>query len=995
MKKFKSLIATAIVALLSAVLILPIAACGEGADGDNAIYVTSKGGMALQNVTVELFKGNSSISAKKTDAKGQVTYNLNGNTEYTVKLSDVPNGFLPDASYKVKGSEKEKRILLDSKIIGEGTPTKQYTTGDVLYDFKQTYYTFNSTTKKIESKEATLSSFFAEGKKAVLLNFFYKDCSNCDDEYPYIRDAYNKYADKIQVLGINDYTPESVNDVQYVVQRDEVPYLMCKDNASVGVWFSKRGWPLSVMIDRYGIMCEVLIGKMEDRTYWEDWFAKYTSDDYSQDVEQGSDGSEVFIPDVPGDFKVSMPASSELNKNTSINGTGRNITFGAETSNSSYGWPWDLTNDKTAIYPTNSGHLGTMATIYAQIDLGENEVLAFDYKLATLANNDYFYVSIDSRDGSGRQILMTSGIQDWQTGYAYATLEAGRHEVAFTYYRSTTRHSVTIDDKVYIKNLKIVTVDEMNATLTEKQATLEIPYFATRNYNNDSKQYDLIEKYYLADDGYYHIGTKATESASDPYLLLDLTHATPFFDAGSVQSFMNSEIALNGGIYFRGNDNDYTDIFRSYLSFSNNSTYDGLIPVTVDIKNTLTTLYNDQIPAGAPFYSPDGWLQFCVYYKQYGVQKELTDPIKGLTYFSAFEAHETTGKANYVEVEKGNGQFIFDEKSGHYVDVEGTDKAADGNYNLDPSINKVHFEVPLMPRGYMYKFVPTKSGVYSINGIDCYYFNQDESIEDGEETDAWLYSGDMKVSHAYGDDYLIAVSDTDRYERNNIPNSFKIIHYLEEGKTYYIDVAFRVFETTGDFAFRIDYLGEEYSYISQASASYYTLDPETSKMILPLYCEPYYDSTNDVWLDRKGGGAIYVDFTQLSSMFDTYTIEQILDPEIKTAQFKFKLDEDIVYTTEDEKGNHKTVTIHFDEKNLPAELRHLEIKDYTDIMKGYLAESKDGKEPTDELYGLVPVNNELYGILQLYNAKFFSYDTIDEWLKACCYRLNVNANNHS
>lgn len=82
--------------------------------------------------------------------------------------------------------------------------------------------------------------------------------------------------------------------------------------------------------------------------------------------------------------------------------------------------------------------------------------------------------------------------------------------------------------------------------------------------------------------------------------------------------------------------------------------------------------------------------------------------------------------------------------------------------------------------------------------------------------------------------------------------------------------------------------------------------------------------------------------------------------------------------------------------NIPDALKGLENKviDYTDIMKGYLEQSKTGVQIGDKTYyGLVPVNNELYGILQLFNAKYMGYDDDNEWLRACWYveRLGFNA----
>ncbi len=1007
MKKFKSLIAAFVVALLSAALILPIAACNneEGADGNNKIYVTSLGGMALKEVTVELKKDDTSLGKKQTDNEGKVTYNLNSGTNYTVVVSDLPAGFLPNESYTVKGEEENSYIRINSQVIENDTPKRVYQRGDVMYDFEETYYTFRD--GKLNTLTKKLSDFFKEGKKAVLIDFFYNTCSACNNEYPALSAAYKKYSDKLEILGINDMPDtlkdETPADLQAKVQNEQVPYLMCKDRAGESTWFKGilTGYPTAVMIDRYGIMCEYMVGNNTDQNFWETWFETYTSDNYAQNVEQGSNGEDVFTPDVPGDFNASMPTT--LSTNTNINATGRPVVFAADTSNSSNGWPWDLTEDGTAIYPTNSGHKATFAVIYVQVDLKEGEVFAFDYKLSTNPKNDYFYVSLDSRLGTGRQISMQTGIQDWQTGYAYVALEDGRHEIEFSYYRSQASTSIALDDKAYVKNLRITTVEEMNADLTAKNETFEIPYFATRNYSNRDKQFLNIDSVYLADDGYYHIGTKATANELDPYLLLDITHSTPYFGSNSSNLYnLYLSSVSNGGMIL---DNvDYTREFASYVSYASNSLYDGMIPVTDEIRDTLTTLYNHYISSDKSYWSADGWLQFCVSYKQFGVQKKLSDPVKGLAYFSAFEAFETTNEENYIPVDDGTGQFYMDEKEteGLFVDVEGTDWEDKGNFNLNPKINEAHFDRILMPRGYLYKFVPTKSGAYSINGLDCYYHtNENDAIIDGEETDAYLYDGSLELAPGYVEP--ISESTSDRYNRNEVSNSFKIIYYLEKGQTYYIDVAFRVVETTGDFAFRIDYLGETYSYIHQAASGAYILDND-NHMAVPLYCDPALDDSHtysfdgkeqQVWYDKNTGGLIWLDFTQTSALFDKYTIEQILDPNKKTAQFTFDISKEKYID-----GNGKEFDISLDLlkiygslDKIPAVLKDLEIKDYTDIMKEYLRMSKEEKSGYgEEYYGLLPVNQELYEIIQLFNAKFTGYEADEEWLRACCFTMNVGHN---
>lgn len=993
MKRIKSFLAAFLVALLSAALIIPIAACGPdgSAEGSNVINITSKGGMALKSVAVEVFNGSSSLGKKETNDEGKVSYNLENGTDYSVVLSNVPQGYEYEDSYTFNGTEKNYYIRLNSHVIENGTQTKTYAIGDVMYDFEQTYY--YNTPDGIQSKKVKLSDVLKE-KNTVLINFFYADCYWCNQEYPALREAYLEYSDKLEILAINDYSNESLSAVTTLVQKDDVPYLMCKDTANVGRWFDKTGWPTSYIIDRYGIVCDATQTQIQ-KSYWTDLFEKYTSDNYEQVVNPDGGGNEVFVPDKPEDFNVSMPSTQTLNEK--INKTGKNVTFSEDTTltdeGGKYCWPWDLTADQTAIYPTNSGHNGTLGVIYAQINLNANEVFAFDYKLSTFANNDYFYVSIDSRSGTGRQITMESGVKDWRTGFAYVALEAGQHEICFSYFRSTANTSLSVEDKVYINNLRIMNIDEMNAELTSRGETVEIPYFATREYSSAEKRFTVIENVYVADDGYYHLGTKATAKANDPYLLLDLTHSTPFFGSNSdnIYNLYNERVRQSGAMRLGGKD--YTNDFASYISFSGNSDYKGLIPVTESTQKVLTALYNNEIPSNAPYYDKTGkgWLQFCVAYRQYGVQqKTLTDPVKGLAYFSAFDdtKESTPDYPTFKQVPVGEGQFIFED--GKYIDVEGSSRASEGNYDLNDNINTVHFDRIIMPLGYMYKFVPEHTGVYRFQGVNCYYVNEatGTTVIDDEETDGALYDGSLNVSHIYASP--IAESGPDRYFRREDYSSFRINHYLEQGKTYYLSVHFRVVETTGDFAFRADYLGESYDYLHQCTSDFYIPD-ENSKLHLNTYVDAVLDPESGYYVDKNHGGYVYLDMTDPTFLFSSFTVEQILNDKVSTAQFTFDIAKETYTYKDPATGNDVTVDISLDleerygsAENIPEALKGLEIKDYTDRMKYYLAESKKVSED-DMLYGLVPVNQELYEILQLFNAKFFGYDDDNEWLKACWF----------
>jgi hypothetical protein len=102
----------------------------------------------------------------------------------------------------------------------------------------------------------------------------------------------------------------------------------------------------------------------------------------------------------------------------------------------------------------------------------------------------------------------------------------------------------------------------------------------------------------------------------------------------------------------------------------------------------------------------------CAYYDSYGKNAdgtpvaEFEDPIKGLSTHSAYKVVE--GKPNKVE----------------YTGVN------------------------IMPRGYLYEFIPTKTGVYRIT-----------SNSSSQEVDGWIFIGNDKTWIEFGDRILYTSGD--------------------------------------------------------------------------------------------------------------------------------------------------------------------------------------------------------------------------------------------
>ena len=82
---------------------------------------------------------------------------------------------------------------------------------------------------------------------------------------------------------------------------------------------------------------------------------------------------------------------------------------------------------------------------------------AFDYRTATEAGNDIFYVFID-----GEIIHEFSGSSqtDWSTCYAYVgNGDGAEHELALAYVKDAAMSAA--EDTVYVKNMRLTTITEM------------------------------------------------------------------------------------------------------------------------------------------------------------------------------------------------------------------------------------------------------------------------------------------------------------------------------------------------------------------------------------------------------------------------------------------------------------------------------------------------------------------------------------------------------
>ncbi len=894
------------------------------------IKVLSAGGLALEGVTVRIYTDNTLedlVDFATTDENGIAKIKMAKKALYCAYLTGVPEGYTLRDSYDI--SSTTTTITLESSVIAnESLSGVTYKLGSVMHDF--TVVDRNGVTHK-------LSEMLKE-KKAVMLNFWFTTCSPCQAEFPYMSEAYEKYKDDIEILAMNHTNSEDDIDwFEMMYGLDTLPFPKVKDYTQLRNAFDISNYPTSIFIDRYGVICLIEVGGLPSAEPFEKAFEHFSSDNYVQQIFTSI--SELTPVEKPTE---TMPSSDDIAG--VLNGGDIQVTYRPETGSAAEDtWPFVIgEKDGTpCIINSNAGKSSTFAIMYADVTLKAGDAIAFDYFSSTELGADTLIIIVDGQD-----IYQISGIgSTWETCYPYVATEDGTFEVAFAYIKDSTENSG--DDTVYLKNLRIVSKDQIDSPTY-------IPRDAATNPDEFGFSYnDYITAVYNENDGYYHVGDK-----NGPLLLADLMGTTKLHTASGENTSIYIIATSDSGIVLDGK-NYYDDLVR-YFSYASNSEMNGFCTVNAALKELLEVVAE---AVGLEQNNPNEWLQMCVYYDAYGTNGEqLRDPIRGLATFSAFEAKE--GKDNSV------------------------------------TYNRV-----IMPRGLLYKFVPTRSGAYRITSDSEY------------EVNGWIFTESGLTGTDRSPIYTFEGGERMYSDANNC----SMVIYMEAGKEYYIDIAYYDVYQEGTFTFEVKFLGASYDLFTVASPGFFTYHETTGTgavneiiaggIDVILGSDEYY---HEKYADGTLGSVLYADFAGITGIF-SHSLKTMID----MGSFNFTMTEGdqyiLTYISQfykdlgieagsDPKDHREALIEKF--KTLWGEsyteyasiyaieevidgIYHGTGTDMTSVARKYAA-MIDASSAT-ERNGCVKVNEELADLLQKLMDKY-TFEGVDaSWRKLCYYYQHFGA----
>ena len=325
-----------------------------------------------------------------------------------------------------------------------------YRLGDTIADFS-----VSTPDGETLSLQALLQKY-----RAVVLNFWFKDCTWCDYEFPYLEEAWQQLSSDVTVLALSPYDDaQTIADYQ---TSKGLTFPMAMDTAGLSTQFGVGSYPTTIVIDRYGVYCLREEGAQPSEQAFIDLLTPYIGADYSQSVLNGA----------------SLPTAQAPSAEALRGALGDALTF--YSSDSLTAWPWLVDGDR--VYSSNAGAAETDALLYTRVTAQAGDALAFDVRVSCLPVFDRLTISLNG------EIVKTFTGETSLQGYAIAFPQAGEYEICFSFAKESAEGAG--DDRAELRHIRLLhgqeAADALAAnpaypqTLPGKELDVSLPSSAAR-----------------------------------------------------------------------------------------------------------------------------------------------------------------------------------------------------------------------------------------------------------------------------------------------------------------------------------------------------------------------------------------------------------------------------------------------------------------------------------------------------------------------------------
>ena len=153
------------------------------------------------------------------------------------------------------------------------------------------YQSITNNNGEIIYENKKLFDAFENGKKIILIDFFFTTCGPCVSEHSALMEAYERYSDVVEVISISDYPSDTAEKVSSYKNSMGIPWDVVYDGqkasngdsliASYFELYTISAYPTHFIINKRGKIVKMDIGGITDPDVFMEWFDTYTSDEYS------------------------------------------------------------------------------------------------------------------------------------------------------------------------------------------------------------------------------------------------------------------------------------------------------------------------------------------------------------------------------------------------------------------------------------------------------------------------------------------------------------------------------------------------------------------------------------------------------------------------------------------------------------------------------------------------------------------------------------------
>ena len=214
---------------------------------DFVATIRSDEGVLIPGVTVTVYTANSLSGSAVTNQKGVATIALGaGSRSYTVRLSNVPEGYQTQASYSFSSAQVTINLkTLPVRSDPNDHSKARYEEGDEMMDFTMT---------DVDGNVHNLSQLLQENK-LVILDFWYVSCNPCKQEFPYFEAALEAYGDDVVLLAVDPFY--SAQDIRNLRDEMGLSFPVFQDPLGLSGGFRVESYPTTVFIDSAGTIRKI------------------------------------------------------------------------------------------------------------------------------------------------------------------------------------------------------------------------------------------------------------------------------------------------------------------------------------------------------------------------------------------------------------------------------------------------------------------------------------------------------------------------------------------------------------------------------------------------------------------------------------------------------------------------------------------------------------------------------------------------------------------